>query len=147
GDDYLHDTFMKVVYIAKEMLEREIAKAMEKVEGMKKVRLLLDTATDKRIIIMEEPLPWERVLVPARQTLFVVYPRREGNWGAIGVPVAVSGFERKKLFPEAWGGKCDEELQSISGVHDAVFCHRGRFIATALSKEGAIKLAHLALSS
>lgn len=147
GGDYLFNTFMKVVEIAKEILAREIAKAMEKVEGMKKVKLLLDASIDKKLIIMDEPLPWERVLVPVPQTLFVVYPRREENWGAIGVPLAVSGFERKKLFPLAWAGKCDEELQELTGVKDAMFCHRGRFIATARSKEGAIELAKLALNA
>jgi uncharacterized UPF0160 family protein len=39
----------------------------------------------------------------------------------------------------------DEELQKISGVSDATFCHRGLFLAGAKSKEGAIKLAEIAL--
>ena len=39
----------------------------------------------------------------------------------------------------------DETLQKVTGVEDAVFCHKGLFLAVAKSKEGAIKLAELAL--
>ncbi len=44
------------------------------------------------------------------------------------------------------GGLRDEELQKITGVEDAVFCHKGLFLAVSKSKEGAVKLAELALS-
>ena len=57
------------------------------------------------------------------------------------------GYISRKSFPVAWGGKIDKELQSVSGVLEAVFCHRGLFFAVAKSKEGAIKLAELALDS
>ncbi|MFU0784699.1 MAG: hypothetical protein ACFWT2_16660 [Thermoanaerobacterium thermosaccharolyticum] len=54
------------------------------------------------------------------------------------------GEDIKKL-PKAWMGKRDKELQDITGVNDAVFCHTGRFIAAAESLEGIIKLAKLAI--
>ena len=41
----------------------------------------------------------------------------------------------------------DIVVAEITGVEDAVFCHNHRFICAAESKEGAIKLAKLALSS
>ena len=40
----------------------------------------------------------------------------------------------------------DEEFEKITGVEGAVFCHRTLFMAVAKSKEGAIKLAKLALN-
>ena len=52
-----------------------------------------------------------------------------------------------KPLPESWGGKQDEELAQATGVQDARFCHRGLFMITAKSKEGAIKLAELALAN
>jgi len=50
-------------------------------------------------------------------------------------------------LPSAWAGLRDAELQKVSGVEDAVFCHRALFTAVARSKEGAIKLAQIALQS
>lgn len=50
-------------------------------------------------------------------------------------------------LPEAWAGLRDEALALVSGVEDAIFCHRARFIASALSLEGAQKMVALALES
>ena len=147
GEEYLHEVFMQIVGIAKDVLAREIAKAEEKVGSMKKVRHLYDIASDKRIIVMDEQLPWERILVPMAETLFVIYPRREGNWGIKSVPKKTYGFERKKLLPAAWAGKGAEEFAQVTGVADAIFCHKDRFIAAARTKESAIALAQIALNS
>ena len=48
-------------------------------------------------------------------------------------------------LPESWAGKKDEELQQASGVSDAIFCHRGRFMAVAKTYEGVLKMAEIAL--
>jgi len=58
-----------------------------------------------------------------------------------------NSFENRKDFPNTWAGLRDEEFQKVSGVSDAVFCHRGLFLIGAKSKEGAIKLAQIALTS
>ena len=39
----------------------------------------------------------------------------------------------------------DEELVKISGIEDAVFCHKGQFLFVSKSKEGAMAAAHKAL--
>ncbi|MES2213771.1 MAG: MYG1 family protein [Patescibacteria group bacterium] len=147
SESRLNEAFMVAVEHAKGILEREITKAEERALGMKEVRKIYESSPDKRIIVLGEDLPWEPVLSPIHEVMFVVYKRREGNWGAKGVPVKKFGFDRKKLFPAAWVGKSKEELAEVSGVPDAVFCHNGRFIATADSKEGAMQLAEIALNS
>ena len=48
-------------------------------------------------------------------------------------------------LPEAWAGLSGDELREVTGVPDAVFCHKGRFIAVAESGEGALDLADAAL--
>ena len=50
-------------------------------------------------------------------------------------------------LPESWAGKDGEELQKITGVPDAIFCHNKRFMASAGSREGAIALAQKAIAS
>ena len=54
-------------------------------------------------------------------------------------------FNNRKNFPQDWAGLRDEELQKVTQVSDAIFCHRGLFLAVAKSKEGAIALAEKAL--
>lgn len=147
NEEYLYSTFVMLVRMAGELIEREIEKAKERVEGMKEVRKILEDTQDKRIVVLNDHFPWEPVLTPIPEVLFVVYPRREGNWGVKGIPSTVNGFERKKYFPLEWAGKGSGELRKITGVGDAVFCHRGRWVASAASKEGAIKLAEIALEN
>ncbi|MCR4279362.1 MAG: MYG1 family protein [Candidatus Zambryskibacteria bacterium] len=145
--EQMYETFMTVVGVAKDLLKREISKSRERVGGMKTVREILETVSDKRIVVLESDLPWEPVLVPIPEATYVIYPRREGNWGVKGVPSTIKGFERKKLLPLEWSGLEGKELRAISGVSDSMFCHRNRFIAAAESKEGAVKLAELALNA
>ncbi len=144
-ESYIDNIFMSVVGIGKELLKREILKAQERVSGMKEVEKIVKESEDKRIIVLPKDLPWEAVLVREKETAFVIYPRREGNWGVKGVPVTIKDFKRKKYLPSEWGGKSGIDLQKITGVEDAVFCHKDLFIAAAQSKEGAIALAKLAL--
>jgi uncharacterized UPF0160 family protein len=40
----------------------------------------------------------------------------------------------------------DAELAAVTGVPDAVFCHNARFIAAAVSFEGALTMARQALA-
>ena len=58
-----------------------------------------------------------------------------------------SAFATRIKFPESWAGKRDKDLAEVSGVSDSVFCHNGRFLAVAKSKEGALALAKLALEN
>jgi len=57
---------------------------------------------------------------------------------------SIYSFENRKSFPESWAGKRGNELVLATGVSDAIFCHRGRFLTVAGSKEGALALAELA---
>ena len=55
-------------------------------------------------------------------------------------------MERRAYFPESWGGKYYQELAEVTGVAGSVFCHLGRFMVTAETKEDVIKLVKIALS-
>ncbi|KKU92666.1 MAG: hypothetical protein UY24_C0032G0001 [Parcubacteria group bacterium GW2011_GWA1_48_11b] len=145
SEEDLYRIFMDLVTIAKELLTREIAKAKSLIIDEAKVRKALETSPDKRILILSEELPWKRVLSDKPEVMFVVYPRNDGKWGVQAVQDV--GYTSRQSFPIAWGGKTDKDLEEITGVSDAVFCHRGLFFAVAETKEGVIKLAELALNS
>jgi uncharacterized UPF0160 family protein len=147
SEEYLDQAFMKVVMLAQGVIQREIGHAKNELKDANEVKRLVETAEDPRLIIMDRPMSWQRVLIPLPEALYVVYPRYGDRWGLEVVPKNFVGFERKKPLPEAWAGKSDGELAEVTGVPDAIFCHNKRFLAVAGTKEGALKLAEIALNS
>lgn len=138
--------FFKSVEIAKEVLTREIIQVEDFILAKEKTKEDYENAQDKRIVVLKEDYHYEDILNKFPEPLFLIYPRREGNsWGVRAVREDPNSFKNRKDFPAEWAGLRDEELQKITGVKDAIFCHRALFLAMAKSKEGAIKLAELAL--
>jgi uncharacterized UPF0160 family protein len=142
------EIFLKCVAIAKEILSREIIQVQDSILAEKEVISIYQSSTDKRIIILDKNYPAQYAMQAFPEPLFIIYPRATDNyWGVKAVRVDPKTFNNRKDFPKPWGGLKNEELQSASGVEDAVFCHRGLFLAIAKSKEGAIKLAQIAVNS
>lgn len=59
--------------------------------------------------------------------------------------VEPGSYARRRDLPAAWAGLEGEALAAVTGVPDAVFCHRARFMAVAGSRVGALRMAELAL--
>lgn len=60
--------------------------------------------------------------------------------------VSVEGsFENRKSLPKSWRGIRNEELQKVTGLSDAVFCHAAGFISGWGSMESAKKAVEMAL--
>ncbi len=145
--------FLDCVEIAKVVLLREVAQARDGVLAEEKVLSIYNNTKDKRIIVLDKNYPFEYALHDFLEPLFVVYPREnseedgkiEERWSAKAVRQDLGVFKNRKDFPSSWAGLRDAEIQNITGVADAIFCHRGLFMAVAKSKEGAIRLAELAL--
>jgi uncharacterized UPF0160 family protein len=143
----INEVFMKLVSIAKDLLEREIRNAKTITTGEDKVKEIYNNTVDKKIIILPEPLSWMKVLTDTEDALFVIYPRNDGKWSSRGIPQNFESYLPRKPFPSAWGGLEEKALQEISGVQDAFFCHKGLWLSVAKSKEGAIALAKKALEN
>ena len=144
----LDAAFLEAVSIAERVLLREIKKAQDSAEGSKIVLQMYTEVSDKRIIVMDTHYPYEEVTEKLPELLFVIYPDSQGNgWKAEAVPNNIKTYTPRKKFPAIWAGKEGDELARISSVSDASFCHNARFLVVAKSKEGAIALAELALTS
>ena len=140
--------FLRCVVMAKTILEREIIGASDALEAEVKVLEAYQSALDKKIIVLDTNYPYEYALSTMSEPMFVVYPKdADQTWAAKAVRMDPKDFKNKKDFPVAWAGLRDADLQKASGVPDAVFCHRSLFLVVAKSKEGAIKLAQIALQS
>lgn len=140
------EMFFKSVEIAKIILSREIIRAKDFILAEEKIKIDYENAKDKRIIILEKDYSHDTILNKFPEPLFVIYPRTDGvSWAVRAVRDDPKSFKNRKNFPNDWSALRDEELQKVTGVKDAIFCHRALFLAVAKSKEGAIKLAELAL--
>jgi uncharacterized UPF0160 family protein len=142
------EIFLKCVEMAKDILSREIVQAGDTVLAEESLISVYKNSPDKRIIILDKNYPFEYILHNFPEPLFVVYPRKvDGSFGVKAVKEDPKAFKNRKNFPTAWGGLRDDELQKISGVEDAIFCHRALFLCAAKTKEGAVKLAQIAVES
>jgi uncharacterized UPF0160 family protein len=143
GEEY-DEPFLEVVEFAKKFLLRKIKKSTDNIEAENFVKKDYERAEDKRLIVLDGSYPWEDVLMEYPEPLYIVW-ERTGMWRVGCVRKEKGSFENRKSLPEAWAGLADEEMAKVSGVPDATFCHNGRFLAVAKSKEGAIALAQKAL--
>jgi uncharacterized UPF0160 family protein len=94
-------------------------------------------------------VPWTQVVRKEMpKVLFVIsHNIGEQRYMIHTIPVSGDSFAARADLPEAWAGLRDEQLAAVTGVHDAGFCHNGRFIAAAKSYEGIRRMAVLALQA
>jgi uncharacterized UPF0160 family protein len=78
---------------------------------------------------------------------FVIYLEGEDGWRCRTIPQPENCYVPRKAFPASWAGKRDSELQHVSGILSATFCHPAAFIAGAKVKVDAIEMANIALKS
>lgn len=142
------DGFKKIVAIAKGYLAREIVYLTEFKEAEQLVEIGYNNAQDKRIITLDQYSPGKGKLALHPEPLYVIYPNHlNKSWMVSTVRNDETEFTNRKDFPASWAGLRDEEFIQISGVSDATFCHKGLFLAAAKSKEGALKLAEIAVNA
>lgn len=139
--------------------ERAVARAVEDLEaqiraakGTLAAKAVLADALAKaqeggQLLIIDRFAPIMEGIVQASETAkFLIFP--QGNdWLVQCVPVAGQAFSQRLPLPVEWAGLRGSDLAALTGVGDAVFCHNGRFIGGAGSREGAIALAKLALAA
>lgn len=145
GELHIDAQFMTRVPLAYELIAREIKIARDIFEGQQLVLQAYEATEDKRLIILDGDWPWKEVIGTKPEPLFVVY-KQYNKWraGAVQLP---GTFQNKKGFPAAWAGLRDEALAAVSGVPDALFCHRTLFTTAAKSREGAIAMARKAIEA
>ena len=141
------ECFDEAVKFASRVLTRFIATASGGINAKSIVIKAIENAEDPRLIILEKYTPWKTTVHKnSKDALFMVYPSQEGQWRIQTVPVELGSFEDRKSLPQTWAGLSGDELQQVTGINDAMFCHNGLFIAGAQSFESVMKMAAIALS-
>lgn len=146
-NDY-YTAFLTLVSLAKTILSKAITKAQKQSEVNAHLKELYEHAEEKRILVTDRKygrfaLTMAALYLP--EVLYVIYPSKRGGFDVVATRVGIGGMESKKPFPEAWAGARETELQTITGVKTARFCHNARFLCGAGTKEDAMLLAELAI--
>lgn len=102
-----------------------------------------------QVLIFDASLPWidnffdlGGEVHPAQ---FVIMPSGD-HWKLRGIPPNLANrMQVRKPLPQKWAGLREEDLKKESGIHGAIFCHKGRFISIWKTKEDALKALHIAL--
>ena len=143
--------FEEALQVAKIVFENSIKNTISKIKAKGQVELAINNSKDG-IMTLEKFLPWKEVLLEsnsakAKLINFVIFPSNRGGYNIYTVPEKLGSFESRKLFPKEWAGLKDQELQKVTKVETARFCHNKCFICAVDTKEDALKLANIANNS
>jgi len=146
-ESHFDECFDEAVDFAATILTRFIASANGGISAKAIVAEAIEKAEDPRVIVLEQYTPWKRTVHKlSEEALYVVYPSQTGQWRIQTVPVELGSFENRKSLPKQWAGLSDEDLQKVTNIDDAMFCHNGLFIAGAESFESTMQMASIALN-
>ncbi|MCD7107678.1 MYG1 family protein [Rhizobium sp. DKSPLA3] len=140
-------SFHAALAIARSFMEAAVGKAAAKLRAEALVMSAIEAAGQGHILELPLGMPFRSAVVKAGadQLLFVVHPR-DKDWCVTGIRRADEGFELRADLPAAWAGLTNADLEAASGVAGASFCHKGRFIAAARTREAALALAQIAVA-
>ncbi len=139
--------FLKLVSFFEDVLAHEIEHSKNRIEILEIIEDAYQKAENKEIIVVPYHIGVGEMvqgLHKYKEVLYVV-ARSNKNWKVMAMRKDPSTFSNRKSLPEAWAGKRGEELQKVTGVSDAVFCHNALWLVVAKTKLGAMQLAELAL--
>ncbi|HEY8577062.1 MAG TPA: MYG1 family protein [Devosia sp.] len=138
--------FRLALDIARSFVKANIAASAAKLRAEAVVQQAIIAAGDKRVLELPRGMPFRPAIVKAGadHLLFVVHPR-EKDWCLTTIRKADEGFEARADLPASWAGLTDGDLEAASGIIGASFCHNGRFVAAAKSREAALAMADAAV--
>lgn len=138
--------FHAALAIARAFVEASIRRKAAKARAEEVVMRAIAAAGAGRVLELPQGMPFRAAIekAGADHLLFVIHPR-ETDWALTGIRVADDGFAQRADLPAHWAGLTDAALEAASGVPGARFCHNGRFIAVAATRDAALAMAQLAV--
>ena len=141
--------FLEATSMANVILDNMIKGVLSKLKAKTKVEEQIEKS-ENGIMILNQYLPWKEWLLTsdnekAKDIFFVIYPSMRDGYNINAVPKKVGSFENRKNFPIQWRGLIDKDLQEITKVKTANFCHNAGFLCAVDSLEDAIEIAKIAI--
>lgn len=135
----LLNCFFKAVDFAKAHIERLIARYYVVYASLRIVEKAMEAQSG--LLEFSQAMPWtESFFALGGEThpaQFVLMPV-DDQWKLRAIPP--TGEDKmgvRRAHPTVWAGLRDAELEKVSGINGAVFCHKGLFISIWKTKEAA----------
>lgn len=143
SEESFDEQFLIAVDFARELLVRLIAHTNADHELQAYVHSVYESDNTKSVLVFDRPVG-RHALVEYEDVRVVVVPKQAADsthWDAMVVPTKERGFQNRVLFPETWAGLSEGELEAVSKIDGAVFCHKERYIFVAKTRNAALKAA------
>jgi uncharacterized UPF0160 family protein len=139
--------FLAALPVARAFVEAQIKRKAAKLRAETMVMAAITAAGQARVLDLPMGMPFRAGIekAGADHLLFAIHPRGS-DWALTTIRVGDDTFDNRADLPAAWAGLTDNALEAASGVSGAKFCHNGRFIAVAASREAVLKMADLAVA-
>lgn len=149
SDELLQQGFEKAFDFAFHYLE----KLLERFHYIRSFKAIVQEkmASLDQVLIFEQNIPWMDSFFALggkkHPALFVIMP--SGNhWKLRAIPpTPEEKMDVRKPLPLKWAGLLEKDLQKITGIEGAIFCHKGRFFSLWNSKQDALIALKLALEN
>ncbi len=150
NEDGIDQTFMEQVERVKPILLREIEVTSADIEAEEIILNAVKNSPQKEIVTIEQNFPrylYQNILSNLPDILFVIMPRTDDGWKIEAIKQNPLSMESRQYFPESWRGLRDADLEKVTGVEGAYFCHRSGFFVAAHTKEAVLALGRIVLNS
>lgn len=132
------ERFKRAVRIAEQILDREIQNSNAETRLAKIKANILQQAMNNTVVEVPAGLDMSKELA-GTNAKFILTRNPDGTYKLKCIPKNKRNLYSKKIpFPESWNGLSNKELQTASGIRDALFCHSNGFLAGFKSRGGAM---------
>ena len=136
--------FLQIVEAISSYFDRVVKHTFSKIKAKKYVDEAIKNSNN-HIMILDTYMPFKDIVISseldkAKDILFAITPSNRGGYNIHTIPRDKSTHETRMDLPKEWGGLIDKELQEVSGIPTATFCHKELFLAVVKTKEDAIKM-------
>lgn len=143
--------FLQAVQFADSIFDRVLTNAVSKVRAQAIIEAAIENSRG-HIMLLNQFAPWQDFLFASENPKssdiqFVVFPSNRGGYNWQCVPDAPGSFGQRKPVPAEWRGASAAELQELTGITTANFCHPNGFMGSAETLADAIAMAKLAVNA
>ncbi|NCU37738.1 MYG1 family protein [Candidatus Saccharibacteria bacterium] len=145
-DESFDAQFVIAVGRAAEILERLYAVTQAEIESEAYVVRAHSLSPDPRYVMLDLQISPSEAMSAINGLEYIVFPESTNKtWQIFATHQPGSPFQIKRPLPQEWAGLKEAELAETTGVSDALFCHKKRFLAVAKTQVGARELLSKAL--
>lgn len=139
--------FQAALAVARSFVEAGIGRRAAKLRAESVVRRAIEATGQGRVLELPMGMPFRPAIqkAGADHLLFVVHPR-DKDWCLTTIRTSDDGFDVRADLPASWAGLTGADLEKACGVAGASFCHNGRFVAAAKTREAAMAMADIAVA-